>query len=59
MLLLGEHNRGEGCADGAGVAARNSGNAGALVDQYQVIVFEELAPQEMGKSRGCEKASWT
>ncbi|MFL5801655.1 MAG: RNA-guided endonuclease InsQ/TnpB family protein [Roseiflexaceae bacterium] len=34
-----------------------------LVDQYQVIVFEDLAPQEMGKSRGMRKSimdvAWT
>ena len=28
----------------------------ALVNRYQVIVFEELAPQEMGKSRGMRKS---
>ena len=28
----------------------------ALVNTYQVIVFEELAPQEMGKSRGMRKS---
>ena len=35
----------------------------ALVNKYQVIVFEELAPQEMGKSRGMRKSimdvAWT
>ena len=35
----------------------------ALVDAHQVIVFEELAPQEMGKSRGMRKSimdvAWT
>jgi len=34
-----------------------------LVNQYQVIVFEDLAPQEMGKSRGMRKSiidvAWT
>ncbi|HEX9374382.1 MAG TPA: transposase, partial [Roseiflexaceae bacterium] len=28
----------------------------ALVNQYQVIVFEDLAPQEMGTSRGMRKS---
>ncbi len=35
----------------------------ALVNAHQVIVFEELAPQEMGKSRGMRKSimdvAWT
>ena len=35
----------------------------ALIDRYQVIVFEDLAPQEMGKSRGMRKSimdvAWT
>jgi len=34
-----------------------------LIDRYQVIVFEELAPQDMGKSRGMRKSimdvDWT
>jgi putative transposase len=34
-----------------------------LVNQYQIIVFEDLAPQEMGKSRGMRKSimdvAWT
>ena len=34
-----------------------------LIDQYQVIVFEDLAPLEMGKSRGMRKSimdvAWT
>lgn len=34
-----------------------------LVNQYQVIVFENLAPQDMGKSRGMRKSimdvAWT
>ncbi len=34
-----------------------------LVDRYQTIVFEDLAPQEMGKSRGMRKSildvAWT
>jgi putative transposase len=34
-----------------------------LVNQYQVIVFEDLAPQEMGRSRGMRKSimdvAWT
>jgi len=34
-----------------------------LVNQYQVIVFEDLAPQEMGKNRGLRKSimdvAWT
>jgi putative transposase len=34
-----------------------------LVNRYQVIVFEDLAPQEMGKSRGMRKSimdvAWT
>jgi putative transposase len=33
------------------------------VDAYQVVVFEELAPMEMGKSRGMRKSildvAWT
>jgi putative transposase len=29
-----------------------------LVDRYQVIVFEDLAPIEMGKSRGMRKSIW-
>jgi putative transposase len=35
----------------------------ALVDSYQVIVFEDLAPMEMGRSRGMRKSildvAWT
>ncbi len=34
-----------------------------LVDRYQVIVFEDLAPQEIGRSRGMRKSimdvAWT